>query len=670
MRDSFGLRLVFFQTALLLTNGFQEVAANQPPSTFISNPPPNSAITTADTIQIQANASDTDGMVTSVEFYVNGVLLGQDPSAPYTAAWSSMVEGIYDLTTVAIDDASDRSTSGVVRVTVGPAVPRSLYWNQQLATGDWNGTAFNWRYPGPSGQPTIFRAGDSVIFNGLFNVFIGSNSIPGSVSPALVTVMGSPTFQGGDIASGSLSAFNTVFSNYSASLSFPGGTMIGSYFPGLVYDVSAAPHGAALQFGSGPIVFTNNSEAVFTFDVRRDRRATLVNDFVTSSGINSRIVMGTFGKSNAVARFYGTLNLNGRLNVIIQNGKTSWYQGIDEESHEWLGPVILNQSGPRNLAFNLMGNYSSKGLVISGSILDGPGLGTNRLTFQDYAVPFVRLTGNNTYAQGTFIASSSSAPKAVIEVSANSSLGKGDVEVEGGGLLRLQGNLNVASNRTVIVRPGGQVVLDSGVKVRLSNLRLGLANFTSGLFTATNGMGLLVSNGTFRLPATNLPPTVTLMDPPGGVALPAGQPLIMRAAVSDVDSYIQRVEFFLNGILAGAGLRTNDLYQLLLTNPPAGTYPVYAIAYDDDGGVRTSAVVNATLAPYISRLERVGADLAVLDFESPINHAYELQASDTLSPPAWTTVTNFPPEMIMRPLRVTNALPVGLTTRFYRMVLF
>jgi len=647
-------------------SGRQDVAASQPPSISITNPPFNAEITTADTIQIQANASDTDGTITGVLFYVNGTLLVADISAPYTINWGSVNFGAYDLMTVAIDDASDRATSAVVRVTVVPAAPRTLYWSSQFSSGEWNGTAFNWRVGSPSGPPTIFRAGDSVNFNGSFNIFIASNGVPGRVAPAWVNA-GSSRFQSGDIVSGWLSSLNTLFTNYGTSLSFPGGTLIGAGYPGLVYDVSPAPHGAALQFGSGPIVFTNNGEAMFSFVVRRDQTATLVNDIVTSSG-TSTIIMGNYDQSNAVTRFYGTLNLNGRLNVTIHNGKTQWFQGIDAESHEWLGPVILNQSAPRNLMFNLMGSYKSKGLVISGSILDGPGLATNRLTFQDYAVPFVRLSGNNTYANGTFIGNSPSAPQAVIEVTPWSTLGTGNVEVESGGVLRLMGSQNVASNRSVIVR--GRVILEPGIKVRISSLRLGGTTFTSGLFTATNGMGFLVSNGTFRLPATNLLPTIALISPPAGSVQPAGQPLTMGAAVSDVDSYIQRVDFFLNGALAGAGLRTNQLYQLSLTNPPAGTYPLHAIAYDDDGGVRTSAVVNVTVAPRISRIEIVGADRAVLDFDSPINHAYELQVSDTLSPPAWTTVTNFPLETMTRSLRVTNALPAGLTTRFYQLVLF
>jgi hypothetical protein len=44
-----------------------------------------------------------------------------------------------------------------------------------------------------------------------------------------------------------------------------------------------------------------------------------------------------------------------------------------------------------------------------------------------------------------------------------------------------------------------------------------------------------------------------------------------------------------------------------------------------------------------------------------------LQASDTLLPPAWTNIALLPAETPPRLWRVTNALPAGVNTRFYRL---
>ena len=182
-------------------------------------------------------------------------------------------------------------------------------------------------------------------------------------------------------------------------------------------------------------------------------------------------------------------------------------------------------------------------------ISDGPGAGTNRLGLSDYAVPFVRLTAPNTYAQGTLILSSPSAPKGLVEVGPEGTLGTGRRGGGLGGVLRLMGDHNIASNCAVTVRGG--VILDAGVKARISSLTLGSSTFTTGLFTGTNGLGRLLSNGTFRLPATNLAPTIVLTTPANGAAFLASNHITLRAAAADTDSYIERVEFLAPGHVGG-----------------------------------------------------------------------------------------------------------------------
>ena len=196
------------------------LAANLLPSVTLVTAPFGALLSEGDSIELRANASDADGTVTTVAFYANGALLGEDTLAPYTVSWSNLVGGIYDLTAVAMDDALERSTSLVSRVTVGASCPKSLYWNPLgPSPGEWNGTAFNWRSGSASGPYTLFHAGDSVTFSGGGTVFIGENGSPGSASPAAVSAAGS-IFQGGDILSGSLTVSgSTTFSNYSGSLS-------------------------------------------------------------------------------------------------------------------------------------------------------------------------------------------------------------------------------------------------------------------------------------------------------------------------------------------------------------------------------------------------------------------------------------------------------------------
>lgn len=534
---------------------------------------------------------------------------------------------------------------------------RQLVWTPQTNM-NWNESDLNWRAVTNASVPTAFMAGDFVSFQAGSPVFIGTNGIPGVVAPAAVNLEGNQSFSGGDILTGSIQLKGTAyFTNYAASLSFPGGTTV---LPSsrLTYDLSLATNGAAVHFGTGPISFSN---AQFNFAVQKEQTATLKNDLVFAG--NSDITLGTFDKGGAVARLAGTVYLGGRLMVWIQNGKTNWFYGVDAEAHELAGPLVLEQSAARDLSIGTFGSYRSKGLLLSGGIADGPGSSSNRLTLQNYAVPFIRLSGSNTYSRGTFIASSPSAPKGLVEVAPESSLGSGNVEVDFGGVLHLMGDRNIASNASVHVK--GQAILDPGVKIRLKTLRLGDVTHTSGLFTMTNAPGFLVSNGTFRLPMTNLPPTAALTQPFGGMMFSATNVIQMQAAVSDTDGYLERVQFLLNG--AVVGVRSNAPFNLSISNAPAGAHVLSVIAYDDDGGAKTSAPVHVVVGPRLKRIEAVGPGSHILEFDTAVNRSSILQYTDELPALGWTNLQSFPGGSTSLPVRITNSLPSGTTKRFYRL---
>lgn len=89
-----------------------------PPTVSITSPVNNSTYTTIQTVNLGANAADTDGSITKVEFYDGTTLLGSDMNAPYTFAWSGMSAGTHSLTAKATDNAGLLSTSIPVSVTI------------------------------------------------------------------------------------------------------------------------------------------------------------------------------------------------------------------------------------------------------------------------------------------------------------------------------------------------------------------------------------------------------------------------------------------------------------------------------------------------------------------------------------------------------------------------
>lgn len=99
---------------------FGEEVPNVAPSVAISAPTNGSIFTDGDVITITANASDSDGTISMVEFFVNGVSIGSDMSAPYSLNWTIGV-GTFNLTAAATDNDNAVTNSTSVSVT-GEAV--------------------------------------------------------------------------------------------------------------------------------------------------------------------------------------------------------------------------------------------------------------------------------------------------------------------------------------------------------------------------------------------------------------------------------------------------------------------------------------------------------------------------------------------------------------------
>ncbi|WP_043317373.1 glycosyl hydrolase family 18 protein [Microbulbifer sp. HZ11] len=86
------------------------------PEISITAPANGSTHTTGDSVNISASASDSDGSVTQVAFYVDGNLIGTDSTAPYTASWTATL-GNHTISAVASDN-DELEASAEVPITV------------------------------------------------------------------------------------------------------------------------------------------------------------------------------------------------------------------------------------------------------------------------------------------------------------------------------------------------------------------------------------------------------------------------------------------------------------------------------------------------------------------------------------------------------------------------
>ena len=85
-----------------------------------------SALMSRSGVTSAANAGDTDGTVSSVAFFANGVAIGSDATSPYSITWSPAA-GDYTLTAVATDNLGATTPSvGVLVHVTAPNTPPTV----------------------------------------------------------------------------------------------------------------------------------------------------------------------------------------------------------------------------------------------------------------------------------------------------------------------------------------------------------------------------------------------------------------------------------------------------------------------------------------------------------------------------------------------------------------
>lgn len=92
-------------------------ACSTPPQVTITAPTDGQVVLAGSNNEITANASDSDGTVTQVEFYANNARLGVVTQAPYSVTWNATLTGANQLKAVATDNDNNTSES-VVNVNV------------------------------------------------------------------------------------------------------------------------------------------------------------------------------------------------------------------------------------------------------------------------------------------------------------------------------------------------------------------------------------------------------------------------------------------------------------------------------------------------------------------------------------------------------------------------
>ncbi|WP_029278510.1 Ig-like domain-containing protein [Pedobacter borealis] len=120
-----------------LADGFPvelKLVAAKPPIVSFTSPVANANFNAPATITLSANASDSDGSVSKVEFFQGTNKLGEATAAPYNFDWANVAAGSYTLRAKATDDSGMVTTSDSVKVNVN-ALPTIAITSPIAAAG-------------------------------------------------------------------------------------------------------------------------------------------------------------------------------------------------------------------------------------------------------------------------------------------------------------------------------------------------------------------------------------------------------------------------------------------------------------------------------------------------------------------------------------------------------
>lgn len=524
-------------------------SGNSQPTIQLTRPVDGAGVSVNADTTLSADASDADGAIVSVRFFINDVLAATDTTAPYSHTWRPTVTGNYTVRAEAVDDMNATATTPNVAVVVTPAntLPTATLTNPGDLSRINLGASTTFSANASDSGGTIARV--DFYDNG---VLVGSDN----TSPYQITytpaAAGTRTLMAvaiDDLGGAGYSATRTLFVT-SASNQAPataitspanGSTLIAPLSSILLTANAGDADGSIhrVQFFAGttllgedrtaPYEFTWTNVAAGTYSLTA--RATDNEGTQTTSApvsVTLAYTPGTEAAASPVADAYVADGVNtnfGTLATLRTQDKTWSYLRF---------PVAI-PTGAVLRAARLR--------VVPTSDRD-----RHELFFQpDDTWGETTVTGTNEPSKGTAIVTGFSVrANAAVEIDVTQSARQ---EVAGDGVLSL--TLGAAGNQF------------SGTDYHSREAT-----------TVANRPQLVLTY--------NILPTLTLNAPANPVA---GVPATISASVSDSDGTVASVAFFVDGTAVGDPV-TSAPYSVSWTAPAAGTYAITAAATDNLGDTR------------------------------------------------------------------------------------
>ena len=541
---------------------FPTGSINQAPNINLTAPANNTNFTAPASITISANATDTDGTISKVEFYNGTTLLNSDATAPYSFVWTNVGTGTYSITAKATDNAGATKTSTAVNVTVNNAS------DTQAPAVNITAPSNNATYNAPASITISANASDNV---GVTKVeFYNGTTLLNSDATAPYS------FAWTNVAAGTYSitakAFDAAGNNTtSAAITVTVNTVTVTQSPygGTAANIPGTVQAENYDLGGQAIAFNDATTANEGAAYRTDA---VDIEAVSGGGFNVGWTAAGEWLEYTVNVTAGTYKIDARV-AATATAKSFRIEMDGATVATFNVPNTTGWQTWQTITVNNVALTAGQKVMRVYCITDG--FNIDNLIFTSVSNPPVNIAPTVSLTAPTNNATLT-APTS-ITISANAADADGTI--------------------SKIEFFNGTTLLNSDATAPYSfawtNVTTGTYNITA---KATDNLGATTTTAAVSVTVTSTAdtqaPTVSLTSPANGATYNAAASINIAANASD-NVGVTKVEFY-----NGTTLLTSDAtapYAFTWTNVAAGNYSITAKAYDASGNTKTSTAVSVTV---------------------------------------------------------------------------
>jgi hypothetical protein len=595
---------------------------NAPPSVTLDAPVTGATSVYPYPVTFSATPSDTDGSVVRVEFYVNGVEVGEDTTAPYSIAWTPGAVGQVEIFARAVDNLGAADTSAVATLDVLPNPNQPPVVTNvspaNLATGVGSSTTIAVNIADPEGDGTTVT-------------FYGRKTVPPTPGPdfTLVTIPDTQYYSqnsGGNRFIHFLNqtnwivaqrdALNIAFVTHMGDIVENGDSIMQQWVNANQAMTVLENHATTLRaygmpFGAAP---GNHDQASIG---QPETPSAGFNQYFPASRYFGRPYWGgNYGANND--NNYQLFSASGIDFIIIH---LEYRTAVDPAVIAWADALLKEHPHRRAIVTShwIIGggnpaSFGGQGQGIYDGLKNNPNLfmllcghihaegrrtdvyqGRTVFSFlQDYQGS--ANGGNGFLRYFTF----SPATNTITARSYSPSLGRAVNSTDN--VPSFEGPVTITYNLQSSVSdwiPLGTVEVPAGgTTAQITWSGLEKASHYEWRAEAFDGINDGVSTASRFATADAFVPTITLKSPLSDVTYAAPATITMKAEADDADGNVSRVDFFVGTTKVGEDYTAP--YEITAPAQAAGTYDFSAVAVDNDKRATLSSIIKVTVANRIN----------------------------------------------------------------------